>query len=124
MCSFGLWSCQKSVWSETCCSDGTDMCTREGKRVGDERDAESLDDSYHFRGIGNTIVTSFMKLRVLGSIDGKEVSFAPSVTQDDIPPLEGNDHLIPWGCFIHVYPDDCRLEISSRGINANCMSPP
>ena len=23
-----LWCCQESVWSETCRSDGTDMCTR------------------------------------------------------------------------------------------------
>ena len=70
------------------------ICAREGKRVGDERDAEANDECYHFRGIGNQIVSSFMKLRVPGSIDGKEVSFAPSVTQDDIPPLVGNDHLI------------------------------
>ena len=27
-------------------------CAREGKRVGDERDAEAIDESYHFRGIG------------------------------------------------------------------------
>ena len=93
-------------------------CAREGKRVGDERDAEAIDESYHFRGIGNQIVSSFMKLRVPGSIDGKEVSFAPSVTQNDIPPLVGNDHLIPWGCSIHLYPDECRLEIPSRGIDA------
>ena len=71
-------------------------CAREGKRVGDERDTEAIDESYHFRGIGNQIVSSFMKLRVPGSIDGKEVSFAPSVTPGDIPPLVGNDHLIPW----------------------------
>ena len=32
-----------------------------------------------------------MKLRVPRSIDGKEVSFAPSVTPGDIPPLVGND---------------------------------
>ena len=55
-------------------------CAREGKRVGDERDTEAIDESYHFRGIGNQIVSSFMKLRVPGSIDGKEVSFAPGVT--------------------------------------------
>ena len=24
----GLWCCQESAWSETCRSDGTDMCTR------------------------------------------------------------------------------------------------
>ena len=78
-------------------------CAREGTRVGDERDTEAVNESYHFRGIGNQIVSSFMKLRVPGSIDGKEVSFAPSVTPGDIPPLVGNDHLIPWGCSIHLY---------------------
>ena len=93
-------------------------CAREGKRVGDKRDTEAIDESYHFRGIGNQIVSSFMKLRVPGSIDGKEVSFSPSVTPGDIPPLVGNDHLIPWGCSIHLYPDECRLEIPSRGIDA------
>ena len=69
-------------------------CARDGKQVGDERDTEAVDESYHFRGIGNQIVSSFMKLRVLGSIDGKEVSFAPSVTPGDILPLVGNDHLV------------------------------
>ena len=87
-------------------------CAREGKRVGDKRDTEAIDESYHFRGIGNQIVSSFMKLRVPGSIDGKEVSFSPSVTPGDIPPLVGNDHLIPWGCSIHLYPDECRDPIS------------
>ena len=70
-------------------------CAREGKRVGDERDTEGIDESYHFRGIRNQIDSSFMKLRVPGSNDGKEVSFAPSVTPGDIPPLVENDHLIP-----------------------------
>ena len=88
-------------------------CAREGKRVGDKRDTEAIDESYHFRGIGNQIVSSFMKLRVPGSIDGKEVSFSPSVTPGDIPPLVGNDHLIPWSCSIHLFPDECRLEIPS-----------
>ena len=93
-------------------------CVREGKRVGDERETEATDESYHFRGIGNQIASSFMKLRVSGSTDGKEVRFAPSVTPGDIPPLVGNDHLIPSGCSIHLYPDECRLEIPSRGIDA------
>ena len=43
-----------------------------------------------------------MKLRVPGSIDAKEVSFAPSVTPGNIPPLVGNDHLIPWSCSVHL----------------------
>ena len=62
-----------------------------------------------------------MKLRVLGSIDGKEVSFAPSVTPGHIPPLVGNDHLIHRGCSIHLYPDECCLEIPSRGIDAKLL---
>ena len=41
-----------------------------------KRDTEAIDESYHFRGIGNQIVSSFMKLRVPGSIDGKEDFFA------------------------------------------------
>ena len=28
-------------------------CAREGKGVGDERDTEAIDESYHFRGLGN-----------------------------------------------------------------------
>ena len=43
-----------------------------------------------------------LKLRVPGSIVGKEVSFAPSVTPGNIPPLVGNDHLIPWSCSVHL----------------------
>ena len=85
-------------------------CARECKRVGDERDTEAIDESYHFRGIGNQIVSSFMKLDVLGSIDGKEVSFAPRVTEGDIPPLAGNDHLIPW-----VVPSICiKMSVVSK----------
>ena len=49
------------------------------------------------------------------------MSFSPSVTPGDIPPLVGNDHLIPWGCSIHLYPDECRLEIPSRGIDAKLL---
>ena len=99
-------------------------CAREGKRVGDERDTEVTDESYHFRGIGNQIVSSFMKLRVPGSIDGKEVSFAPSVTPGDILPLVGNDHLIPWCCSIHVCPDECRLNSHLVELMQSCLCLP
>ena len=33
----------------------------------------------------------------------------------------GNEHLIPWGCSIHLYRDECRLEIPSRGIDAKLL---
>ena len=33
----------------------------------------------------------------------------------------GNDHFIPWGWSIHLYPDECRLEIPSRGIDAKLL---
>ena len=45
----------------------------------------------------------------------------PSITQGDIPPLVGNDHLTPWAYSIHLYPDECRLEIPSRGIDAKLL---
>ena len=49
------------------------------------------------------------------------MSFAPSVTPGDILPLVENDHLILWGCSILLYPDECRLEIPSRGIDAKWL---
>ena len=42
------------------------------------------------------------------------MSFAPSVTPGDIPPLVGNVHLIPWGCSIHS-------KFPSRGIDAKLL---
>ena len=39
----------------------------------------------------------------------------------DIPPLVGNDHLIFLGLFHPLYPDECRLEIPSRGIDAKLL---
>ena len=56
-------------------------CIREGKRVGDERDTEVVDENFHFRGIRNQSVSSFMKLRVLVSIDGKELSLRQASLQ-------------------------------------------
>ena len=109
------------MWSEICRSDGTKHVHERVSELETERATEAIDESYHFRGIGNQVVSSFMKLRMLGSIDGKEVSFAPSVTPGDILPLVGNDHLIPWGCSIHLYPHECRLEIPSRGIDAKLL---
>ena len=67
-------------------------CAREGIRVGDERNTEAIDESYHVRGIGNQIVSSFMKLRVLGPIDGKEVSFAQASLRMIFLHWVGNDH--------------------------------
>ena len=63
------------MWSETCCSDGTGHVH---EKVNEWETSATLRQSMrvcHFRGIGNQMVSSFMKLRVPGSIDGKEVSF-------------------------------------------------
>ena len=49
------------------------------------------------------------------------MSFAPSVIPGDILPFVGNDQLIPWGCSIHLYPDECRFGIPSRGIDAKLL---
>ena len=62
-----------------------------------------------------------MKLRVPESIHGQEVSFAPSVTPGDIPPLVGNDHLIPW-----VVPSICiQMSVVSKSqlveLMQNCL---
>ena len=85
--------------------------------------ASPLDKIQQEQTIESFVLVQILDVRVppVVSIDGKEVSFAPSVTPGDIPPLVGNDHLIPWGCSIHLYPDECRLEIPSRGIDAKLL---
>ena len=50
----------KSLFGATLVAQMAQTCAREGKRVGDKRDIEAIDDSYHFRGIGNQVVSSFM----------------------------------------------------------------
>ena len=59
-----------------------------------------------------------MKLRVPGSIDGKRGKFCAKRHSRCIPPLVGDEDLIPWGCSINLYPDECRLEIPSWDIDA------
>ena len=39
----------------------------------------------------------------------------------NIPPTAENDHLVPWGCSIHLYPDECRLEVPPRGMDAKLL---
>ena len=123
ICGPGLWCFEESACGAKLVAQVAQTCAREGKRVGDERDTETIHESYHFRKIGNQIVSSFMKLRVPGSIDGKEESFAPSVTPSDIPPLVGNGLLIPWVMF---HPFVCIQmsvvsKIPSRGIDAKLL---
>ena len=50
------------------------------------------------------------------------MSFAPRVTPGEIPSLVGHDHLISWCCSMYLYPDECRLEIPSRGIDAKLLA--
>ena len=50
------------------------------------------------------------------------MSFAPRVTPGEIPSLVGHDHLISWCCSIYLNPDECRLEIPSRGIDAKLLA--
>ena len=83
-------------------------CAREGKRVGDRRDTEAIDES------------SFPRNRKSDCQFIHETSCS-WVDPGGIPPLVGNDHLMPWCCSIPLYPDECRLEIPSRGIDAKLL---
>ena len=51
----------------------------------------------HFRGIGDQVVTSLIKLPVAGALGGQDVPYARSITGGSTPPPVGNDHLLPWG---------------------------
>ena len=89
-------------------------CEIRGRKAGDARVVEAVEEKFHFRGIGEQVITSFIKLQVLGALGGRDVHHAPSVTDGSTPPLVGNHHLLPWSSSIHLYL--CWLEMPSRGI--------
>ena len=70
------------------------------------------------------VITSFIKLQVLGPLRGQDVHYAPNVTDGSTPPLVGNDQFAS-GRFINssilLCPGNCWLEIPSRGIKAKLM---
>ena len=96
-------------------------CEERGRKVGDDRNVEAVEEQYHFRGIGEKVITSFIKLQVPGALGGQDVHYAPSIADGSTPPLVGNDHLLPWRSSIHLYPGDPWLEIPSRGIKTKLM---
>ena len=96
-------------------------CEKRGRKAKDERKFEAVEEIYHFLGIGEQVITSFIKLQVPGTLGGQDVHYAPSITDGSTPPLIGNDLFLPWCSSIHLYPGDCWLEIPSRGIKAKLM---
>ena len=82
-------------------------CEKRGRKAGDDRKVEVVEEKHHVRGIGEQAITSFIKLEV----PGQDMHYAPSNTDGSTPPLVGNDHLLPCGSSIHLYPGDCWLEI-------------
>ena len=45
----------------------------EGRRVGDDRKVEATEEQCHFRGIGDQVITSFIKRQVPRALEGKDV---------------------------------------------------
>ena len=73
---------------------------------------------HHLRGVGEQVITSFIKLQVLGARRRQDVHHAPSITDGSTPPFVGNDHLLPRCSSIHLCLGDCWLKIPSRRIKA------
>ena len=76
------------------------------RKVGDERKAEVVEEIYHVHGIGEQVITSFIKLQVLGALGGQDVCYAPSIT--DVTPLVGNSQVLLW----EVHQSICILVIA------------
>ena len=66
-------------------------CEKRGRKAGDDRKVEAVDEKYHFRGIGEQVITSFIKVHVPGALGGQD------------------------------YPSDCWLELPLRGNKAKLM---
>ena len=80
-------------------------CERRGRKAGDDRKVEAVEEN-HFRGIGEQVITSCIKLQ--------DVHYAPMITDGSTPPLVGNDHLLPWGSSIHLYLGGCCGDLVKR----------
>ena len=89
---------------------------KRGRKAGDARKVEAVEEKHHFRRIGEQVITSLIKLQVPGVLGGQIVYYAPSITSGSTPPVVGNDRLLPWCLSIHLYLGECPLEIPSRGI--------
>ena len=48
-------------------------CEKRGRKAGDDRKVEAVEEKYHFRGIGEQVITSFIKLQVAGALGGQNV---------------------------------------------------
>ena len=85
----------------------TQACQKRRRKVGDERKAEALEENCHFRGIGKQVITSFIKLQVLGALGGQDVHYAPSITDVSKPSVANSQVLLWEGSSVHLYPGDC-----------------
>ena len=85
-----------------------------GRKTGDDRKVEAVEEKLYVRGIGEQVITSLMKLHMPGPLGGQDVHYAPSISDGSTPPLVGSDRLLPWRSSIHLYPGGRWLEISSR----------
>ena len=53
-------------------------CENRGRKAGDDRKVEAVEEKHHFRVIGEQVITSFIKLQVPGALGGQDVHYAPS----------------------------------------------
>ena len=77
---------------------------KRGRKAGDDRKVDAVEENIIFRGIGEQAITSFIKLQVPGAFGGRDVPCEPGITDGSTPPLVGSDHLLPWNSSIHLYP--------------------
>ena len=70
-------------------------CEKRGRKAGDDRKVEAVEEKYHCRGIGAQQKTSFIRLQVFRTLGGQNVHHAPSITDGTTAPSDGNDHLLP-----------------------------
>ena len=72
-------------------------CEKRGRTAGKDRKNEAVEEQYYLRGVGEQVITSFIKLQVLGARRRQNVHHAPSITDGSTPPFVENNHLLPRG---------------------------
>ena len=70
-------------------------CEKRGRKAGDDRKVEAVEEKYHCRGIGAQQKTSFIRLQVPRTLGGQNVHHARNIFDGTTASLVGNDHLLP-----------------------------
>ena len=114
--SAGLRHGEESCWSRACGNVGSGLRETRSQSIEMIAISRLWKRNTIFCGIGEQVITSFIKLLMPGALGGQDVHNALSITDGSTPPLVGHEFLLPWRSSVHLYLGDSWLEIDGDDV--------